>query len=92
MFYLRTSDEFQDWLEQQDAHVERIIRARLNRLEATGSLGFSRHIDGPLVELKWKQGIRVYIARTGAKEYTILLGGTKHGQKKDILKAKSLLG
>lgn len=45
----------------------------------------------PLIELKWKQSLRVYLARTEDRKFVLLWGGTKNGQDRDIKKAKNLL-
>ncbi len=92
MFSVEMTEEYLDWQESLSSKHRILVDARIERLKSSGTLGLMRHIQGPLVELKWKQGIRIYIARTGESEYTLLLGGTKHGQDRDIKKAKAFLG
>jgi putative addiction module killer protein len=45
--------------------------------------------DG-ILELKWKNGRRVYYATIPEKKILLLLGGNKNGQDKDIRQAKKI--
>ncbi len=92
MFKIAKTSEYVDWQQSLSFKQRILVDARIERIRASGALGFMRHIQGPLIELKWKQGLRIYIARTGEQEITLLLGGTKHGQSRDIKKAKTYLG
>lgn len=91
MIKLEATEDYLAWQENLSIQHRILVDARLERLKTTGTLGHFRHIQGSLIELKWKQGIRVYLARTGVHEYTLLLGGSKHGQNRDIKKAKAYL-
>jgi len=42
------------------------------------------------LELKWKNGRRVYYADIPEKKILLLLGGNKNGQDKDIRQAKKI--
>ncbi len=48
--------------------------------------------DG-LFELKWKNGLRVYFGyvEMNGRAALVLLGGEKHGQNRDIAKARGIL-
>jgi putative addiction module killer protein len=63
---------------------------RLDRIAIDGHFGVTNFFDG-IIELKWKSGLRIYTARLGQVVIVVLAGGTKHGQSKDINKAKKLL-
>ncbi len=70
------------------------IEARLARIERFDHFGDAKYIGNGLAELRWKNGYRVYFAKMEDKQrQTVLLvvGGTKHGQQKDIEKARILL-
>ncbi len=92
MFVVEKTDEYREWEETLSSKHRILVDARIERLKSSGSLGPMRHIQGPLVELKWKQGIRLYIARTGEQKFTLILGGSKNGQDRDIKKAKAFIG
>jgi putative addiction module killer protein len=66
----------------------------LLRIQEFGHFGDARYLGDGLAELRWKSGIRVYFSRITdqqGKAVLLLLGGTKHGQEKDIAKARVLL-
>ncbi|WP_295900324.1 type II toxin-antitoxin system RelE/ParE family toxin [uncultured Bdellovibrio sp.] len=90
MFSLLKTDHFEEWLKRQDRETQAKIQMRLDRIALDSHFGVMKFFDG-LIELKWKSGLRVYIARVESKLIVILAGGTKHGQSKDIEKAKKLL-
>jgi putative addiction module killer protein len=56
---------------------------------AIGHFGDCRRFAG-LIELKWKNGIRVYAFRWGNAVIIALNGGNKNGQNRDIKKAKKI--
>jgi putative addiction module killer protein len=68
--------------------------ARLLRIQEFGHFDDARYLGDGLAELRWKSGVRVYFSRIAdehGKAVLLILGGTKHGQKKDISKARLLL-
>lgn len=91
-FNLEKTSEFSEWLDGQTEKVKGLVRGRFSRIEVAGHFGVVNSVGDGVFELKWKIGLRVYFAYLDRKRIVILLGGTKHGQKADIKKAKSLLG
>ena len=80
--------EFSKWLGEQPKQIQHWIEARLHRI-AVNHWGDTKYFDG-IIELRWRNGLRIY-ARRMSKEILILLyGGTKSGQEKDIKKAKRI--
>jgi putative addiction module killer protein len=86
------TSEFNDWFDQQTDKIKGLIRARFSRIEIARHFGVVNSVGDGVFELKWKIGLRVYFAYLDQKRIVILIGGTKHGQKADIKKAKSLIG
>ncbi|MFM6930117.1 MAG: type II toxin-antitoxin system RelE/ParE family toxin [Bdellovibrio sp.] len=90
VFSLLKTNHFDEWFQKQDAETQARVQMRLDRIALDGHFGVVKFFEG-LIELKWKSGIRIYMARIEHKLIIILVGGTKHGQSKDIKKAKKLL-
>lgn len=67
------------------------VEARLKRIVNEGHFGSVRDLGDGLWELKFNNGGRIYYARTGKTEITLIWGGDKNGQSRDIKKAKNLL-
>lgn len=88
-YSIAQTQEFNDWLSSLPAKQQALVHARLARLEE-GHLGLYRVLGDGLVELKWKNGLRVYFIRTSKSSIKCLLGGSKNGQKKDIQKARGM--
>lgn len=91
MFTVEMTDEYLLWQTRLSDKQRILVDARVERLKNFGHLGVYKHIEGPLIELKWKQGLRVYLARTEDRKFILLWGGNKNGQDRDIKKAKNLL-
>ena len=91
MFTVEMTDEYLLWQARLNDKQRLLVDARLERLKNFGHLGVYKHIEGPLIELKWKQGLRVYLARNEDRKFILLWGGNKNGQDRDIKKAKNLL-
>ena len=83
------TEDFKEWFKNLDKHTQRIVDARLERIQSENHFGTVNCFDG-LTELKWKSGIRVYTVEV-RPNLILLLGGNKNGQAKDIRKAKKLL-
>jgi putative addiction module killer protein len=92
MYDIKKTSDFDEWYLEQDDKIRGLVTARFSRIEQAGHFGHVRSVGDGVYELKWKIGLRVYFAYTGKTAIIVLLGGTKHGQKKDIKKAKSLIG
>jgi putative addiction module killer protein len=81
--------EFNDWLEKQSEKIKLIVDARFQRISVEGYFGVTNYFDN-IIELKWKSGLRVYLYRDRIIILAVF-GGTKHGQKRDIKKAKGII-
>ena len=86
---LKTGD-FEEWFRNQSKVAQLQIDARINRLRKHEHLGDYKLIAPQLIELRWKNGRRVYIAFKGKEAVICLNGGGKGGQEKDIKKAKKI--
>jgi len=84
---LRT-DEFDSWLSKQPPKTRAIILARLDML-TLGHFSDHKRFEG-LIELRWKNGIRVYSFMWGDAIVIALNGGNKNGQDRDIKRAKKI--
>lgn len=80
--------EFDRWMDCLPIKTRLIVTARLDLL-ALGHLGDHRRFDG-LLELRWKNGHRVYGFFWGERFVVALVGGNKNGQQRDIKKAKRI--
>ena len=65
-----------------------IVLARLDMI-AIGHFGDHKRFEG-LLEFRWKNGTRVYGFFWGSTVVVALYGGSKHGQDRDIKKAKRI--
>jgi putative addiction module killer protein len=90
VFTILRTNHFEEWFGKQDRETKAKVQMRLDRIAMDGHFGVINFFDG-IVELKWKSGLRIYTARLGQIVIVVLVGGTKHGQSKDIKKAKRLL-
>ena len=79
------------WFESLKLKEAGQVEARLRRVMDENHFGTARDLGHGLWELKFNSGNRIYYARTGKTELTLVLGGNKNGQDRDIKKAKSLL-
>ena len=91
MFSVEITAEYLSWQSSLNQKQRLLVDARIERLKNFGYLGSFKHIEGSLIELKWKQGLRVYLARIEEKKFVLLWGGNKNGQSRDIKKAQKLL-
>ena len=93
MYEVRTTQEFDDWLDNLRNRTAVLrIAARIDRVEQ-GNLGDTKSITNEISELRFffGSGYRVYYT---IKEKVIILllnGGDKSSQKKDIKLAKNIL-
>lgn len=82
------TDEFENWLEEQQPKIRTQILARLDLL-SLGHFGNHKRFEG-LIELRWLNGTRVYSFLWGSAIVVALYGGNKHAQDRDIRKAKKI--
>lgn len=87
-FSVFTTAEFDEWLEDQPPKTRTILKARLD-LVSLGHFGDHKRFEG-LIELRWKNGTRVYSFLWGTAIVVALYGGNKNAQSKDIRKAKKI--
>ena len=92
MIEIRKTLDFEFWYSSLSERVQIQIAARLERIQNTGHFGSVKNIGGKLCELRWKNGWRIYFCRQAKDTIVLLIGGNKHGQEKDIKKARFLLG
>ncbi|MEI8347981.1 MAG: type II toxin-antitoxin system RelE/ParE family toxin [Pseudomonadota bacterium] len=90
MYEIYKTDEYVEWYESQNTPTKLLVEARLQRLVEYGHIGKSRHLSGSLFEMKWKNGLSIYFMFKGKQVVILLAGGTKHGQERDIQRAKKL--
>ncbi|MFZ4405248.1 MAG: type II toxin-antitoxin system RelE/ParE family toxin [Pseudobdellovibrionaceae bacterium] len=82
------TNEFEDWLADQQPKLKTQILARID-LISIGHFGNHKRFEG-LIELKWLNGVRVYTFMWGNAIVVALYGGNKNGQSRDIKKAKKI--
>jgi putative addiction module killer protein len=92
VYKIERTEEFSSWLSDLPEKLRLQVTARVSRIELHGHFGDTNILGDGLFELKWKSGLRVYYVHSDRFEITLLLGGEKHGQDKDIKKAKKLIG
>lgn len=78
-FQLRKYEEYERWYDKLDTLTQAQIEKRLSAIKNDAHFGHTRHIEA---------GLWIYFYRSGEREITLVYGGTKHGQDKDIKKAK----
>ena len=89
---VRQTAEFRDWLRRlKDANAVARIVARIRRVEQ-GNLGDNKSLGGGPMEMRIDHGpgYRVYFVRHGEAIVILLCGGDKHGQQRDIVRARKL--
>lgn len=89
-FQILKSADFNEWFSKQNPIIQDLISARFLKIINYGHFGSINFFDG-LIELKWKSGLRIYLARTDRIVIIALGGGNKNGQDKDIKRAKKIL-
>src|SRR5438132_1664381 len=93
MLKIRKGPEFEEWLMSLRLKERAQVEARLNRIEEYGHFGDWKSLEGTdntILELRWKNGWRIYFYRESVASIRLLLGGKKNDQKEDIKKAKIL--
>lgn len=86
------SPEFINWFKKETEKSKAQIDARLKNIELHNYFGDHKSLGEELLELRWKNGRRVYYTLILKEELTlVLLGGHKNAQDKDIKKARKIL-
>jgi putative addiction module killer protein len=85
----RGHSPFRTWIDTLPLTIRARIQARILRIKF-GNLGDFKSISSGLYEFRFifGPGYRVYCGIVNPCVILILLGGTKHSQKRDINKAK----
>ena len=92
MMKIERAPEFIAWFKRQNEKSKAQIDARLKNIELHNYFGDHKSLGEKLLELRWKNGHRVYYTLLLKDELTlVLLGGFKNAQKKDIEKARKIL-
>ncbi len=78
---------FKKWLNKQEKDIRLLIRKRINRL-SEGNYGDYKSISNGILELRFKQGFRIYFTEVNNTIILLFCGGNKSSQKKDIERAK----
>jgi len=84
------TSEYMKWFETLHKDRQAQVVFRLQKITTEGYLGNSKALGCGLFELKFNDGMRVYFCFSGKQIILLLIGGDKHGQKKDIQKARKL--
>ena len=86
---IQRTPEFKEWFDIQTEKAKAQIDARLKNIELYDYFGDCKSLGDSLLELRWKNGRRVYYTLIKKEVVTlILLGGFKNAQKKNIKKAR----
>jgi putative addiction module killer protein len=92
---VRSTPEFDAWRPGLNAREKAHINDRLDRIREHNHFGDKKYLGDALFELRWNNGRRVYYALVADAEGNaalMLLGGTENGQKRDIARARKILG
>jgi putative addiction module killer protein len=91
---VRQTEAFSAWMSGlRDLHGVARLTARIRRL-TLGHFGDAKAVSGGVSELRIDHGpgYRIYFARRGALVVLLLCGGDKSTQRRDIERAKAMLG
>ncbi len=89
---IERTPEFEQWFDLQTEKSKAQIDARLKNIELFDYFGDHKSLGERLLELRWKNGRRLYYALiTKDKMTLVLLGGFKNAQEKDIQRARKIL-
>lgn len=91
VFELKKTLEYELWFLNQTPKFQAQVEKRLSNIKNFGYFGHLKNLGDGLAEIKFNSGDRIYFAKTSLNEITLLLGGNKNGQSKDIKKAKNFL-
>ena len=85
------TEEFKDWFSKEPLKSQTQIDKRIANIQTDGHFGTINDVRDGVVELKWKNGRRVYYTYLEEEGVLLLLGGNKNGQNYDIKKAQKIL-
>ena len=89
---IQRTPEFKKWFNTQTEKSKAQVDARLKNIELYNYFGDHKSLGEKLLELRWKNGRRVYYTLIKKEEVTVmLLGGFKNAQKKNIKEARQIL-
>lgn len=89
---IQRTPEFKEWFDIQTEKSKAQIDARLKNIELYEHFGDYKSLGEQLLELRWKNGRRVYYTIIKEEIVTlILLGGVKNVQQKNIKTARQIL-
>ena len=95
MLDVEKSDTYRRWF---DRLRDRFAKARIDkyvaRVQMAGRLvGDWKHVGDGVIETRhdFGPGYRVYLSIEGNEILLLLVGGEKHGQQRDVAKAKEIL-
>jgi putative addiction module killer protein len=81
---------YDEWFKKLDKTQRSKVLFRLEKV-ANGNYGHYKGLSGGLIELKFKEGTRIYFAEIDNIIILLLLGGGKSRQSDDIKKAQEYL-
>lgn len=90
-YRVRRTEEFDEWLSGEPPKSQAQIEKRIMHIQYDGHFGMINDVEDDVLELKWKDGRRVYYVHLLENGILLLLGGNKNGQSYDITKAKKIL-
>ena len=90
-FTVFATAEYTEWFDEESEKSKFQIQNRLSRIEISGHFGTVRNLKKHLLELKFNDGRRIYYTIVPESNVILLIGGNKHGQEKDIKKARKIL-
>jgi putative addiction module killer protein len=90
MIAIEKTLNYERWFLKQRPKFQVQIEKRLENIKSFDHFGHVKDLSDGLFEIKFNNGSRIYFARTEKSGITLLSGGNKNGQDKDIRKARSL--
>jgi len=87
-YVVKQAIEFKKWYLKENKLAQAKMQERFYNIENYGHFGDMKRLFKDLFELRWRDGRRVYFTIIRNEVVLLLIGGSKHEQKKDIQKAK----
>ena len=89
-YKIKATEEYIDWRNKQTAKSRVQISKRLEMIQNEGYFGDHKSVGEIILELRWKNGRRIYYTIIPTQQVLLLLGGNKNGQNKDIKEAEKI--